>query len=71
MLGVVSKKTKKLLKDLEQFGYGKMTGAGGKAKGSGYLVFFTDRPKELEKYCKDKNISYFKFKQSYEGVKRE
>ena len=71
MLGVVSDKAKKLLKNLKSYGYGKVTGGGGKKEGSGYMLVITDKPKVLEKYCKNKNIKFFKFKQSYEGVKKE
>ena len=71
MLGVVSNRAKKLLKDLEPYGYGKVTGGGGKKEGSGYMLFYADKIKEFENYCKEKNVTYFKFKQSYEGVKKE
>ena len=71
MLGVVSKKAKNLLKDLEPYGYGKVTGGGGKKRGSGYMLFYTSKIKEFENYCSQKNITYFKFIQSYEGVKKE
>lgn len=71
MLGVVSNKAKKMLKDLEPYGYGKVTGGGGRKDGSGYMLFFTAKPKLLEKYCKKRNINYFKFKQSFAGVRKE
>lgn len=71
MLGVVSIKARKLLIDLEPYGYGKVTGGGGKKEGSGYMLFYADKVKEFENYCKNKNVAYFKFKQSYEGVKKE
>ncbi|OGK44812.1 mevalonate kinase [Candidatus Roizmanbacteria bacterium RIFCSPLOWO2_01_FULL_37_16] len=70
MLGVVSKRAKNLLKDLEPYGYGKVTGGGGKKEGSGYMLFYADKIKEFENYCRLKNITYFKFIQSYEGVKK-
>jgi len=35
------------------------------------MLFFADKIKEFESYCKDENIAYFKFKQSYEGVRKE
>ncbi len=71
MLGVVSNRAKKLLKDLEPYGYGKVTGGGGKKEGSGYMLFYTDRVKKFDDYCKKEKIPYFKFKQSHEGVKKE
>lgn len=71
MLGVVSDKTKELLKKLEPFGIGKMTGAGGVKEGSGFILFYTKKPKQLEVLCVSEQIPYFKFKQSFEGVKRD
>ncbi len=71
MLGVVSKSTKNLLKQLEPFGVGKVTGGGGVKTGSGYLLFFTKNKKGLEKFLQDNKIKYFKFCQSYTGVKKE
>ncbi len=71
MLGVVSDKTEMLLKKLSKYGVGKVTGAGGKKEGSGFLLFYANEKKELEKYCKKQRIPYFQFKQSYEGLKKE
>ncbi|MBI4225798.1 mevalonate kinase, partial [Candidatus Roizmanbacteria bacterium] len=52
MLGVVSKKTKTLLKKLEPLGVGKITGAGGQRSGSGFVLFFANKKKDLEIYLK-------------------
>ncbi|MBI4008687.1 hypothetical protein HY357_00465 [Candidatus Roizmanbacteria bacterium] len=71
MLGVVSSTAKKLLKDLEPYGVGKVTGAGGKKGGSGFIIFYTNKSKQLEEYCKKKKITFMKFKQSYKGVRKE
>ncbi len=71
MLGIVSLRTKKLLKELESFGFGKVTGAGGFQEGSGFIVFYTKKSKQLENYCEKKKMDFIKFKPSYEGVKRE
>jgi mevalonate kinase len=71
ILGVVSSRTKDLLKDLEPYGVGKMTGGGGVKEGSGYIFFYAQKPRALEKYCLHNKVPYFKFKQSFEGVKKE
>lgn len=71
MLGVVSKKAKKILKDLEPYGVGKITGGGGKKSGSGYLLFYSRENKSLQEYCKDNKLSYFKLKPDFLGVKNE
>ncbi len=66
-LGVVSNETQHLLKDLGQFGVGKITGAGGVKKGSGFILFFAEKKEALESYLKKEKIDYFKFKQSHNG----
>lgn len=71
MLGIVSTKTKGKLKELEQFGFGKVTGAGGLKGGSGFLLFYSKKQKNLQEFCEKKKITFMKFKQSFEGVKKE
>lgn len=68
MLGTVSEKTKKLLKELEIFGVGKITGAGGKKQGSGFILFFSQKKKELINFLNKKKLDYFKFKPDYQGL---
>lgn len=70
-LEVVSKKTKKLLERLSKFGSGKITGAGGKRGGSGFLIFMVEKKKEFESFCQKNKISYFRFKPTYQGLKKE
>jgi mevalonate kinase len=69
MLGVVSSKTKKLLQRLSAFGVGKITGAGGKKRDSGFILFFTQKEKELISFLKKQKINYFKFQPNYNGLK--
>lgn len=69
-IGVVSLSTKKLLETLKPFGVGKITGAGGKKDGSGYLLFYGTEKNKLEKYLQEKNIFYLPFNPSQEGVKK-
>lgn len=71
MLGVVSKIAKKLLRDLEPYGYGKVMGDGGKKEGSGFILFYSQRPKELKAYCNNKKISFYQFKQDSVGLRKE
>ncbi|MGB9707137.1 MAG: mevalonate kinase [Microgenomates group bacterium] len=71
MLGVVSLKTKNLLKKLEQFGIGKITGAGGIKENSGFILFYSEKQKELENFLKKEKINYFKLIPDYQGLKYE
>lgn len=71
MLGVVSGRAKKILKQLELYGVGKITGAGGQKKGSGYILFYPASPTKLKEYCEKEKLSYLKFKQSVGGVLKE
>lgn len=70
-IGVVANSCKKLLKELDQFGIGKVTGAGGATEGSGFVLFFAKDTAGLIDYLDKKNIPYYSFKQNFEGVKRE
>lgn len=69
-IGVVSDSTRKLLKTLQPFGVGKITGGGGQKTGSGFILFYTDRKSVMESYLKKKKINYLLFVPSFEGVKR-
>lgn len=70
-LGVVSDKTKKLLTSLNKFGIGKITGAGGKKKDSGFILFLSENNKALEKHLKINNICYYNFKQDFKGLRKD
>ncbi len=67
-LAVVSPSTKLLLKKLGQYGVGKITGAGGVAEGSGYILFFADQVDQLCHYLDKHKITYFKFSQDNKGT---
>ncbi len=69
-LDVVSEKTRTLLHTLRNFGVGKITGAGGKTMGSGYILFFAENSEKLEIYLRNNNKSYFKYEQNIDGVKK-
>lgn len=69
-LGVVSDKTEILLKNLSQFGTGKITGAGGREEGSGFILFFADNIEKLNKYLKAKKIVFYKFIPDNKGLIR-
>ena len=68
MLGVVSSKTKKLLQRLSSFGVGKITGAGGKKEGSGFILFFAEKEKQLVDFLKKEKINFFKLSLDNKGV---
>jgi len=68
MLGVVSKNTKKLFGDLSSFGVGKITGAGGLKTGSGFILFYGERKKELEGFLKKNRLNYYRFQQDFQGL---
>ncbi|MCX7881182.1 MAG: mevalonate kinase [Patescibacteria group bacterium] len=70
LLGVVSNKAKKILKNLSQYGVGKITGAGGRTHGAGFILFFADDKLKLENYLKEQRINFFKFFSDYEGLKK-
>jgi mevalonate kinase len=67
-LGVVSDETIKLLNDLSKFGVGKVTGAGGKKTGSGFILFYTNNKEKLIDYLNDKKIKYYKFMPDSQGL---
>jgi len=68
ILGVVSSKTKKLLQKLSSFGVGKITGAGGKSRGSGFILFFAQKEKELISFLEKEKINFLKFAFDDKGV---
>lgn len=68
LLGVVSKRATLILQRLGEFGVGKITGAGGKKTGSGYVLFFSDNKKRFETFLKEKKFSYLKFVSSSQGL---
>jgi mevalonate kinase len=69
-LGVVSSAASTLLEQLKPYGAGKITGAGGKAEGSGFMLFYSDQPEQLEAYLKEKEVSYYQLVQDYKGLQR-
>lgn len=68
-IGIVSDSSKKLIHDLNPFGKGKITGAGGKEEGSGFILFMAKDLKGLKEYLQQEKITYYKFTQDFEGVK--
>ena len=70
-IGVVSNSTKRLLFRLKEIGVGKVTGAGGKKKGSGYIIFYCKDIKECKKIVEENTVSYMPFIPSYKGLVKE
>lgn len=70
-IGVISKKTKKILSDLKKTGVGKVTGGGGKKEASGYILFCTKDIDKCKKTLDEKSIPYVPFIPSYQGLIKE
>lgn len=70
-IGVVSKSTKTLLKELKKYGAGKITGAGGTKNASGYILFASSNRIGLKSILDTKNMFYMDFTPSYIGLKKE
>ncbi len=69
-LGIVSRRTKRLLSVLESFGMGKVTGAGGVKTDSGLLLFFAKDTARLIDFLNEKQIEHYPFKQAFAGVEK-
>lgn len=69
-IGVVSAYAANLAEQLSQFGCGKITGAGGNKKGSGFLLFFAEQPEQLKVWLQKKAISYLTLQQDFVGVQK-
>lgn len=67
-IGAVSEKTKKILNRLSKFGCGKVTGAGGRETGSGFILFFTENKNELINFLRNNKIKYYQFVPDYRGL---
>lgn len=67
-LGIVSKQTKELLKELQDYGAGKVTGAGGLSTGSGLILFFAKDKEGLKNFVKKSKCTIFPFVQNFSGV---
>ena len=68
-LGIVSKQTSELLKNLQAYGVGKVTGAGGITEGSGLIMFFAKNKEGLENYAIKNKLTLLPFEQDFAGVK--
>ncbi len=66
-LGIASPQSVKLIKSLQSYGCGKVTGAGGIKEGSG-LVLFLITNTEIYAYLEKNNIPWFAFKPDLKGV---
>ncbi len=71
-LGVVSDKTKVIIKELEELGAGvSVSGACGRKNGSGALIVLTDNHDKIIQYCKYKQLDYYDIGFGVEGVRVE
>lgn len=67
-IDIVSDTAKKLLIELQPFGAGKVTGAGGKKEGSGFILFFADDMEAVQTFLDKKGVKYYPFQQDYKGL---
>jgi mevalonate kinase len=72
-LGVVSEVAEKIINELQPFGVGKISGAGGVSQGSGFILFYSPENKhvKLEKYLLDHKIPFIRFAPDNIGLKKE
>lgn len=67
-LGVVSQNAINLLSDLKEYGVGKITGAGGKKHGAGFILFLSVDPEKTQLFLQEKRIPFISFIQDFHGV---
>lgn len=69
-IGVVSEGTERILESLKPCGTGKVTGAGGKRDGSGYVLFFARSVPEAVEFLDKNAIAHLPFRPTPSGVTR-
>lgn len=69
--GIVSPSVKELIYELSSIGVGKVTGAGGAKKGSGFLLLYAPNPEKAEYHLTKRNLPFQKVVQDKQGVRRE
>lgn len=71
-IGVVGKKAKKIIRDIENLGgAAKISGAGGVIMGSGMLLTYHKNPQKILKYAKQNNLEALIIKLDEEGLRKE
>lgn len=71
-IGVVGKKARKIIKDIDTLGgAAKISGAGGVKTGSGMLLAYHKHPRTILKYAKQNNLEAFMIKLGEEGLRKE
>ncbi len=71
-IGVVGKKAKKIIRDIEKLGgAAKISGAGGVKEGSGMLLAYHQNPQKILNYAKQNNLEAFIVKLGEEGLRKE
>lgn len=66
--GIVSKKTIAFLDTLQEFGFGKVTGAGGLTDGSGMILCYAPDTAKFKAFVKQHKIETIAFQQDFKGV---
>jgi len=71
-LGVVGKKARKIIREIERLGgSAKICGAGGVKSGSGIILVHHRNQQNIKEYCQKNKLSFFMAKLDNEGVKHE
>lgn len=70
-IGVVSEKTQKIINQLENFAFAKISGAGGKKENSGFILVYCQDKKKLTSFCQEKKLMLLKFNQAQYGCRHE
>jgi mevalonate kinase len=71
-LGVVSSSTKRIIRKIEKMGgYAKVSGAGGRKRGSGILIVYHKNYGRIRKFAERNKLDFFPVKIGEEGVRIE
>ncbi len=71
-IGVVSAFVSSIIREIENAGgAAKISGGGGKTKGTGMLLAYHKNPDVIKKIAEEKKLSYFQIKLGVEGLRRE
>jgi mevalonate kinase len=71
-LGVVSSGTKRIVRKIEKMGgYAKVSGAGGRKRGSGILIVYHKNYGRIRKFAEKNKLDFFPVKMGEEGVRIE
>lgn len=70
-LGVVSRLTQHIIRNIEEFGAAKIIGNGGRRNKSGFLLGYFENEQHVKKIANKYRLTYFPFKQSAIGLEEK